>query len=276
MLVVAAGGAWVWRAVTGRGPRWGIGLVVVMMAGSTVGPFAQAAGGMQREAAATPWGLLAAGLQSVAAAILLGMLWRAALAREGVDAEERRRSAREWRTFAILAVTWTVVGVAFAQRVGSDNRNELQRNRLRTVGAEVLVFDPAKLAPLVGDALRLEMVAAEPRGAETPRLRATVLATPEAHALRRELSRVVMETPFLDQARVLVIRDGWLVELASSRLPRELDEVEIVRRATPEDEAAWAAKKPYIERDAVPSQTWGRNRSAVCGHAIGYRSGYRV
>ncbi len=250
-LVVAGGAAWWWTSFPQGRSRWGLAGGVALMVGSTVGPVAAMVGGLQRVAAATPWGLFAALLQVALGAFLLVVVGRETLSAGPVDAEERERRRREWRKLAFIASVWAVLGVGFAHRVGLDNRNELQRNRLRSVAAEAMVFRTELLEPLVGEQLRLERAELSPTEREPRVLRAEVLASPAAHALRRELSRIVMETPFLDSARILVDRDGLLIALASSRLPEVPDRVEVVREMTAADEAAFAAAAPYIERDIV-------------------------
>ncbi len=256
-------GAWALAAVVTAGAAWsasdrsrwmsrvGLAGAAGLMWFSTVGPLAVAAGGLQRLAAATPWGLLAAALQIGLGAILLGWVGRESLMTGGFDEEERGRRRREWRWFAAAATAWLVFGLGYVYRVGYDNRNELQRNRLRSVAAEAMVFRTEVLLPLVGERLQLERVEVSHREREPRALRAAILASPEAQDLRWELNRIVVETPFLDSARILVAREGLLIELASSRLPPVPERVEVLRELTPADRAALAAAQPYIEHDVV-------------------------
>ncbi len=249
-LVAAVGtGAWAWRSVDDAASRRALALAAGMSLVSTVGPLAALTVGLQREAAATPWGLIAAGGAILAAGGGLAGLWRAAMAaRPGEDAAINRR---ELRWFAVLAAVWMVLGIGYAHRVGVDNRRELHRNRLRTVAAEAMVFDPARLEAVVGRELALEWRATQAGMVEPIAPRLPALGTPAAQALRRELARIRIETPFLDRARIVVMDDGWMMELVSNRVAREGDEVDLLRRATAEDLARWEDPEPYVEPGRV-------------------------
>lgn len=243
--------SWWWRECTDYWSRLAWGGVLVMGLGSTVGPMAILLGGLQRTVAATSWGLLVAAGHVLVAGLILGTMGRAVMMLGSDSEDEAQQRMREWRVFLGAATLWTVVGIGYAYQVGIDNRDELQRNRLRSVAAEAMVFDPTILQPVVGKNLKLEREEAMPQEPEIWHWRAAILATDEAHRLRMELARIVIETPFLDAARILVLHDGMLLELASSRLPFDLERVEVVRDATTQDVADWARAKPYIERDIV-------------------------
>jgi signal transduction histidine kinase/CheY-like chemotaxis protein len=245
--VVAA--SWIRPKVgAGRNLIW---LAALIPVASTVGPLAFWGGGMQRVAAATPWGLIAALVQVGVAVVFLRSMWGDAMAvRAGGNPQTNRQ---EFNVFCIVAALWTLIGLSYAELVGSDNRRELQTNRLRTMAAEVKSFDPRLLAPLVGGGgLPLEWKSVERDRVEPTAPRAEVLQSPAANDLRRELARIVKTTPFLDRARVLMVQDGWLMELATDRLPRDPSEVVLLRRATLDDEREWANPRPYIETDLVP------------------------
>ncbi|WP_221031677.1 hybrid sensor histidine kinase/response regulator [Actomonas aquatica] len=233
--------------------RWGLAAGAAMMGLSTVGPLAVWTGGGQREAAATVWGLGAAVFYGMVGVGLMVVVGREVLreTEELIDAEEAVQRRREWWLFGTLAAVWLGLGVGYAHQMGLDNRLELQRHRLRAVAAEAMVFPREPLADLVDVRWQLERVEVSPLDREPRALRAPWLDSVAAQALREQLAQVVMETPFLDRARILVIRDGLLIELASSQLPRESSFVRVEREATAADRAAWARAEPYIERDVV-------------------------
>lgn len=247
-LALAGGAAWVAAGLTAW--RGWLGATLLAASWSTVGPWAWLGGGLQRNEAATPFGLIAA-LAQVAVATGVGVvLGRAVWA--ATEEEERAASRREMRMFCVLAAVWTMAGLTVAQRVGADNRRELQRNRLRTVAAEAMVFDRELLRPLAGDDLRLEWRAGTAGGVEPVGARSVTVAGPAGQALRLKLAEIMTQTPFLDRARILVLRDGWLLELARDQRPREPGELEVIRAATAEDVARWTQPEPYIEGAAVP------------------------
>lgn len=245
---VLAGAGWQ-HGGAGGSRRW-LWLAASVPFLSTVGPIAYWDGGLQREAAATAVGLLAAVWSAGVGLAVLGILAKAALANR--RNEDPSQSAREGRVFFVFAGVWLVLGLGYAQRVGADNRNELQQNRLRSVAAEAMVFDPRFLEPLVGEAWQWDFASTTAGRAEPLQWRAAVLGSATAQDLRRQLASIVEETPFLDRARILVLKDQWLIELASSELPPDVEEVMLVRRATAEDARRWAQPVPYIEHSAVP------------------------
>jgi signal transduction histidine kinase/DNA-binding NarL/FixJ family response regulator len=133
-------------------------------------------------------------------------------------------------------------------QTGRDNRREIQQNRLRTTAAHARVFDPALLAPLHSPEFKIEW---RDNAGEAAPARSSWLAGGVAEPARRRLSEVVIATPFLDHARLLLIHDGWLVSALSSEDQARPGEIEVLRRATPADLAQWEKKEPYVEESLV-------------------------
>lgn len=164
--------------------------------------------------------------------------------RQGGGADEGLKR-REARWFAGVGAAWLIAGVAFAVATGQDNRKELQENRLRGIAGQARTFDTAILEGVLGEELAWR------RGPEPGVWQAESLAGERATRVRRELAAMVRRTPFLDEARIVVVHDGWVAVALSSRPPLVAGEVALLRAATEEDERRWAAGVPYVEQAEV-------------------------
>ena len=215
--------------------------------GSTVGPLAAALHALQRSGPPTPVGLGAAVFQ-----LLLGAMILRGLARglpDRLPAETGPAFRRDTRIYWAGMAVLVAAGLSWGIQTGRDNRREIQQNRLRTAAAHAKVFDPALLEPLDRPEFRIEWksAAGEPAPAFSP-----WLAGGAAEPARLRLQEVVFATPFLDQARLVRLQDGWLVAVLSSGHATRPGEIEVLRRATPEDLARWEKKEPYVEESPVP------------------------
>jgi signal transduction histidine kinase/DNA-binding NarL/FixJ family response regulator len=213
---------------------------------STVGPLAAALQALQRSGPPTALGLGTALFQ-----LLLGLGVLLSLRRglpDRLPAETipafRRDTAVYWAITALLLL----VGIAWAVQTGRDNRREIQQNRLRMTAAQARLFDPALLAPLHRPEFKIEW---RDTAGEAAPARSGWLAGGVAEPARRRLAEVVIATPFLDHARLLLIHDGWLVAVLSSRDRVRPGEIEVLRRATAADLAQWDRKEPHVEESPV-------------------------
>ncbi len=225
--------------------RLGLTLAALLPALSTIGPLAVAVHMLQRTGPPTPMGLGAATFQAVVGSLAFGSLLRGLWGR--FTGESHAAFRRDIRWFGLAALVLLSAGLFFGVQTGRDNRREIQQNRLRTAAAHALVFDPKLLAPLLNPQFRVEL-----RGgaSEMEPVYSDWLAHGAMAGARRQLDRVLMSTPFLDVARLLIVRDGWLMAVLSSDHPA--GPIELIRRATPEDLARWQAKEPYVEDAPVP------------------------
>lgn len=234
--------AW-WRPTRGRwAARAGLILALALPVTSTVGPIAALTGTLQRSGPPTPMGLAAAAFQLALGGFLLAVLLRGLWSRQHPATLPAFR--RDVRRAVAAGAVWLLAGLAFSVQTGRDNRYEIQENRLRAAAAQAKLFDPALLAPFSDPAFKIETrsSANEPVAAHS-----SWLAGGAADATQRQLEDVVIATPFLDAARILLIRDGWLVDVLSSRRPPRTGEIDLLRRATAEDYARWQAAEPYVE-----------------------------
>ena len=222
-------------------------LCALLPLSATVGPVAAAMQVLQRSGPPTPMGLAAAASQLLVGLVVLRSLSRGLPQR--LPAETRPAFRRDTLIYAAGSVALVLTGLLWAIQVGRDNRLEIQQNRLRTAAAHAKVFDPALLAPLESPDFHIDWKspAGESAPAHVPWLENGVL-----EPARHRLAEVVIATPFLDHARLLVIRDGWLLSPLSSTRDSRTGEVEVLRRATPEDLAQWERKEPYVEESPVP------------------------
>lgn len=254
-LVFPAAGAWGlalagWPLAAGLflvlaprgGALVGLGLAALLPAFSTVGPLAVATGMLQRFGPPTPMGLLAGVGQLLVGVVVLASLTRTVLAR--LSTEQRATLGGDLRWPVVASVALLIFGVSFGVVTGRDNRREILENRLRTTAAHAAVLDPALLAPLE----RAEFWAAHVAPADEA-LHAGPLPPDGAGALRQRLLEEVVSTPFLREARIVVLRDGWLIAALSSEPGRR---VEYLRRAAPEDYRRWKNPLPYYEESPVP------------------------
>lgn len=252
-VLTAAAGVALWPATRDRWrARVGLAGAMVLPWVSTVGPVAALTGTLQRSGPPTPMGLAAAAFQLALGAWVFASLLAGLWARQHPETVPALR--RDIRRAAIAALLWLAAGMAFSLQTGRDNRREIQQNRLRMAAAQANLFDPALLAPFADPAFTIETRTREnePTAAHSP-----WLATGVAVGAQRRLAQVVLATPFLEAARLIVIHDGWLVAVLSSDRPAHAGEVDLLRRATPEDIARWNAREPYVESSHV--------------HEIGYR-----
>ncbi|MBX3738734.1 MAG: response regulator [Candidatus Didemnitutus sp.] len=208
---------------------------------STIGPLAGALGELQRAGPPTAFGLVAAIYQCLAAAVVFLVLRR----------ERPDRSTTTDRVglgWWLLAAGWLFGGLWFAQQVGRDNRHELHQNRLRGAAARAQILN-ADLLQRWSDPL-------PPLWQRETGDGATRVLPEDLEGLSASLSRLVARefryTPFIERVRVIAVNSGWVFVLADSR--RRLPEgvVEVLRRATPQDEADWREGRNLIETSAVP------------------------
>ncbi len=214
---------------------------------STVGPLAVALHAAQRSGPPTPMGLGAAVFQLLFGAVVLAGLARGLP--ERLPAETTPAFRRDRRIFWAGVAGLLAVGLTWGIQTGRDNRREIQQNRLRTAAAHAKVFDPALLEPLDRPEFRIEWksAAGEPAPAFSP-----WLAGGAAEPARLRLQEVVLATPFLDHTRLIRLQDGWLVAVLSSDNAVRPGEIEVLRRATPDDLALWQKKEAYVEESPVP------------------------
>lgn len=213
---------------------------------STVGPVAVALQALQRSGPPTPIGLGAAVFQLLLGCVVLLILRRGLP--ERLPAETVPAFRRDTVVFWAIALLLLLAGITWGVQTGRDNRREIQQNRLRTTAAHARVFDPALLAPFHGPEFRIELKDAA--GEATPAY-SLWLARGAAEPARRRLAEVVIATPFLDHARIVLIHNGWLIAPMSSDELARPGEVEVLRRATPADLARWEKKEPYVEESPV-------------------------
>ncbi len=224
-----------------------IGLAPVF---STYGPLAVVTDSLQRSGPPTFIGLLAALWQASAAVLAILVLVRPSPKSDRPS--EPLWRATEARPYLLAASVACIVGLAFSLKTAADQREELLQNRLRRAASAAKTIDPALLAPLVTAEFNL----APPAPPSALPLPATAivegLANGRSDALVRELARIVRATPFLSVARIVVLRDGWLVAAASNQPPGPPGTVELLRAATPQDQAYAAAGASHVEAAAVP------------------------
>ena len=253
---VLAVGAVALAAVLGRRSgtpppaRWAIASVGLAPWFSTYGPLAAATDSLHRSGPPTPLGLLAAFWQVGAAFLTLLVLLRRR-ADAGGPAEPLGRP-NEARPYLLTAAVWCIVGLAFSLRSASDQREELLQNRLRRAAASAKAIEPALLAPLAAAEFHLPSPSAAPASARPTTALVAGLPNGPADALVRELARIVRTTPYLQVARIVVLRDGWLVAAASNRPAGPPGTVELLRPATAADRAHAEAGASHVESAAVP------------------------
>jgi signal transduction histidine kinase/ActR/RegA family two-component response regulator len=213
---------------------------------STIGPLAVEIGLAQRVGPPTPMGLAMAAASGLLGALVLGGLLRGMWRRQPPETAGALRQDLRWAVVA--AVVWIATGVVVALRVGADNRGEVQENRLRAAAAQAKVFNPELLAPLKDPSFRIEIRSGvgEPIAAHAPWLRGNKL-----EAAQRRLAQVMIATPFLESARILVVHEGWLAAVATSDRLAGDGQVELLRRATPDDLHRWTNPHPYVEESPV-------------------------
>lgn len=246
ILALLASGALLPHVRQSTGARWALAGAALLPVFSTIGPLAAAFHVVQRFGPPTPMGLGAALFQFLLGALVLACLLRGAWQRWPSETHGALR--RDLRTFGTIAVMLLVAGIVFGIQTGRDNRLEIQENRLRTAAAHAAVFDPALLAPLANPAFHLGLNSVTDLA--TP-VRSAYLAGGKLEAARWRLAEVVIATPFVDHARLVILKDGWLVAVLSSDRRAVPGTVEVLRRATPADYARWEKKEPYVEESPV-------------------------
>lgn len=229
---------------------WAIGAIGLAPVFSTSGPLAVATDSLQRSGPPTCVGLFAALWQAGAATLAILALVRPS--RESDRPREPLWRATEARPYLLAALIGCAVGLAFSLRTAADQREELLQNRLRRAASAAKTIDPALLAPLI--AAEFQPVLPAPNSALPLPASAFVggLANGRSDALVRELARIVRATPFLSVARIVVLRDGWLIAAASNQPPGPSGTVELLRTATPQDQAYAAAGASHVEAAPVP------------------------
>ncbi|HEY0865427.1 MAG TPA: ATP-binding protein [Lacunisphaera sp.] len=250
LLVLAAAltAVLLWSQVRADAParRALIGAALLPLA-STVGPLAVALDATQRSGPPTPMGLAAALFQLLFGAMVLRGLARGLP--ERLPSETLPAFQRDRRIFWAGVAGLLAVGLTWGIQTGRDNRREIQQNRLRTAAAHAKVFDPTLLEPLERPefGIQWKSAAGEPAPAFSP-----WLAGGAAEPARLRLQEVVLATPFLDHARLIRLQDGWLVAVLSSDNAVRPGEIEVLRRATPDDLVRWQKKEAYVEESPVP------------------------
>jgi signal transduction histidine kinase/ActR/RegA family two-component response regulator len=154
---------------------------------------------------------------------------------------------RETRGLLFLAALWLAAGLFFAHLTGRDNRTELLQNRLRGTAVRAMSFDTAALTNLARDNYGLVRGKFIEAGLQpAPRL-----ADAAGAELRRQMLQEHNATVYTDRARLVVLHDGWLMAVASSSPSQPPGTIELIRRATPQDEADWAGAHNLIESSPV-------------------------
>lgn len=237
-----------WRKISSRWSRWTLGLAALVPLCSTIGPVAMAVGALQRHGPPTVFGLAAAGL-----AVLTGGLALVGLVRcVAVTTPPAGRGAiwRDAKPFCLGAAAWLGGGLGYAFLTGRDNVDEVRLNRLRLVVSEAHSLDPATIAPLV--AATTIPPDRRPVWSEQRWVYSAGLARVDRRPAQEAMRQLVHATPFLQVARFVTLRDGWLVAVVSNQLPARRGFVELLRRATPADEADWSARRNLLEQSPVP------------------------
>ncbi|MDP1579305.1 MAG: response regulator [Candidatus Didemnitutus sp.] len=246
-----------WALVTAAALGWRIrgdrrALLALLAAATvpvfaTVGPLALLLGEAQRMEPPNPMGLTAALVHTVVAAATVLALLGGVLGSKSLVAG--LYLWREWRRPLLFALVWLVVGLGFAHQTGRDNRRELHENRLRTAAARAALFDREVLKLFEQPLPRIEGVEWATRG-ELLRL------PPDSVELTRQITRVLNReqraTPYMKAAHLVVVKEGWLIAVASSRPTQGRETMELLRRATPQDQADWDAARNVIEASPVP------------------------
>ncbi len=236
---------WIARHGGARRQRALVLAVAAVPGFSTVGPVAAWLGELQLSGPPTAMGLAAALYQSAVGLAVLAALW------PGIaGAAERLVPTKGTRWLLAGSVLWLLGGLGFAHQTGADNREELQRNRLRITAARASLLDPELLRAIDSPPLALGRL-------ERNLIEGGLLAVPEETArLSREVSRALHRewraAPHVMGARLIVVEDGWLLALAGSRPTAVPGTVEVLRRATPQDLADWRDGANVIEHSPVP------------------------
>lgn len=235
-----------WRLPeSSRDMRAALLLAAMLPLFSTAGPLAAATGMLQRSGPPTVLGLAAALTQSLAALAALAGLLRGALSSAGLASV-----GALWRQAWVLllfAALWLAAGLVFAHETGRDNRHELLQNRLRMTAARAMIFDATGLEQLARSNYGLP-----PRGvAESRAPYSPLLEGPLGQNLALQMIQERNATIYVEEARLLVIHDGWLMSVATSHPRHRPGFVELIRRATPRDLADWAERSNLIENSPV-------------------------
>lgn len=229
------------------GTRWQRVLVLAaaaMPALSTVGPLAAWLGQEQRSGPPTAMGLAAAIFQTAVVVGLLLALWRGVVpVRSGLG------SPRGERRFIAGMVLWIAGGMALAHQTGQDNRDELQRHRLRLTAARAALLEPAVLQSI--DLPPLSLGRIEQDVAQGLPLRVSDETARLTSEVSRALHREWRAAPYVDGVRLIVIEDGWLLAAASSQPFAVAGTIEILRRATAQDLDDWKNARNVIEHSPV-------------------------
>lgn len=274
-LIVLVLGLAVGRALLPDPPAWGLAVAVALAGGlrwrrlaaqrisraglcgaillpwlSTIGPAAAYLGMVQRDGPPQPVGLLASTFQLLVSGLVLWGLVRGSLA--VLTPEARAQLRRDARPYVPVAVAVLVGGVALGVQTGRDNRHEIQQNRLRQTAGHAHVFPGELLAPLASPSFRFEPVGGLAADGGPRTEFSDYLAGGALRDAERRLAEVALSSPFLHAARILVLHDGWIVAVASTRPNGPSGTIELVRRATADDLARWEAAEPHVEESPVP------------------------
>jgi signal transduction histidine kinase/CheY-like chemotaxis protein len=216
---------------------------------STVGPVAYHGGMLQRLAPSTPMGVVAAVFQIALSALLIGYLWRKRP--QSTAAADRRAAWKVARPFLLTAVLIGITGLGFALATGQDNRREVLNGRLRTTVYHAGLLDPADFAVFTSESFQLADIQVAPDGSGIAR--APGFAA-EIHHASQALGARMRATQFQAAAHFIVVRDGWVIEVAST-LPRaHPDQVVLRHRARPGEWSTWREAQPHLRFSTVPEQ----------------------
>lgn len=230
-----------------RTPRWLRFLPALVPACSTIGPIAWHGDMMQRTIAATPLGALAAFLQLLVAGLLLVHL----RCRRSPDAPGGTGSRHQVRPFFLVAAGLLALGVSYALVMGEEQRREVIGTRLRATMYNAGLLEPAAFSAFTTPQFRLEDIQESADGTGTARAPGF---EPVMAAAARALAARVRATQFQKSAGFLVLRDGWLVEVAGTT-PRPHPATVLLRgRSTADDQAAWREKRLFVRYSPVPEQ----------------------
>lgn len=244
--------AYVWPKTSGHGgSRVALVLAVLLPLVSTVGPLADWAGKLPRHGPTGWFGAVYALSQLACASIAMVGLWREEARRLG--ASGRRALWHDARPFMLGGLVWLLAGTIFALRSGSDNAWEVKTNRLRTAASRAASFNLDLVTPLSN--LTFDLIHRPRRTLPDGTVLAEVKELiPVVEPLNRELATVVRSTPFLKQARFVVLHEGWLVAVADNIPPGLPGTVQLLRHATAKDHEDWTRCQDVIEELPVPEE----------------------
>ena len=278
--LAAAGGVWVVvRAaaavrVLGSLPpsalrrlKTGLLVVALLPVTSTFGPLAYALGQGRRWVDFSPFELPAAAAHILAALLVGAALWAPRL-RASPEASES--AAQRWYSdlrlgFTILVV-WLALGLVLAIANGRQARHGFEQNLLLRARTAAALLDQDALREALGPQLKLGQVHTGRlrNGQHVSSVSIKWALSPPFTVLHRQLQRLRAANPDLAYILFFIIRDHKVILLitdSSNDKPENLELRVIYRNATPEDEAALAQKKVFLEGPF--RNQWGAQFSGV-------------